>query len=89
MHAVTLYGSRRVKFRVATSVPDQGELRNVGFVPSRPRTCSRADSEDVQCTVKVYSTYSERQWLQRDHPVRKGRGCAFAANMFLLGRGLR
>ena len=88
-HAVTLYGSRRVAFRVATSVPDQGELRNVGPVPSRPRTCSRADSEDAQCTVKVYSKYFERQWIQRDHPVRKGYRCAFAAKLFLLGRGLR
>ena len=88
-HAVTLYGSRRVAFRVATCVPDQGELRNVGPVPSRPRTCSRANSEDAQCTVKVYSKYSEPQRTQRDHPVRKGYGCVFAAKLFLLGRGLR
>ena len=88
-HAVTLYGSRLEAFLGATGVPDQGQLRNVGPVPSRPRTCSRADSEDAKCTVKVYSNYFEPQRTQRDHPMRKEYGCALAAKLFLLGRGLR
>ena len=88
-HAVTLYGSRLVAFRGATGVPDQGRLRNVVPVPSRPRTRSRADSEDAKRMVKVNNRYSELQRIQRDHPVRKGYSCAFAPKLFLLVHGLR
>ena len=84
--AITLYGSRLVSFRGATFVPEQRRLRNVGPVPCRPRTCSRADGGD---TVKVHSRYYELHRIQRDHSDRKRYSCAFAAKLFLLVHGLR